>query len=403
MMVGGKAEYRLTRIINVAYYLLILVGFYLFMRYAFWLVFPFLFSFFVAMLLQRPMNYALRKIKLKKSFSAVSLVLIFYLTIAALISLVGMRIVSGVQSFASYITGLVQNIPESLPEVQERIALLINWMPASLQETINGGIDSFVTRLLAGETADGEQVGVWQSFISNFNIEWLKTPMNSLLSTASKIPAAVVAVVITVVSSFFMTSSYDSIVQFIKRQLSVNKQTALSASKRIMLSSLARLVRSYLIIVLVTFGELLLGLGFLIVIGKFNDSNGSKYWIVIAFATALVDMLPVIGTGSVLMPWAIYNMIMGNIGMGVGLIVMYVVIIIVRQIIEPKLIAANLGLPAIATLAGMYIGLQLFGVVGMFVVPLLLILLKLLNDEGVVHLWKTERSGQPEQSKGDSA
>jgi sporulation integral membrane protein YtvI len=402
-MVGGKAEYRLTRIINVAYYLLILVGFYLFMRYAFWLVFPFLFSFFVAMLLQRPMNYALRKIKLKKSFSAVSLVLIFYLTIAALISLVGMRIVSGVQSFASYITGLVQNIPESLPEVQERIALLINWMPASLQETINGGIDSFVTRLLAGETADGEQVGVWQSFISNFNIEWLKTPMNSLLSTASKIPAAVVAVVITVVSSFFMTSSYDSIVQFIKRQLSVNKQTALSASKRIMLSSLARLVRSYLIIVLVTFGELLLGLGFLIVIGKFNDSNGSKYWIVIAFATALVDMLPVIGTGSVLMPWAIYNMIMGNIGMGVGLIVMYVVIIIVRQIIEPKLIAANLGLPAIATLAGMYIGLQLFGVVGMFVVPLLLILLKLLNDEGVVHLWKTERSGQPEQSKGDSA
>jgi predicted PurR-regulated permease PerM len=60
----------------------------------------------------------------------------------------------------------------------------------------------------------------------------------------------------------------------------------------------------------------------------------------------------------------------------------------VRQVLEPKLVASNLGLPPVLTLAGMYIGLQLFSVIGMFVLPMLLILIKLLNDEGVIHLWK---------------
>ena len=102
------------------------------------------------------------------------------------------------------------------------------------------------------------------------------------------------------------------------------------------------------------------------------------------------DAVPVLGTGTILIPWAIISFIMGNIGLGIGLIVLYGVITVIRQIIEPKLVAANLGLPPIVTIMCMYIGLQLFSVVGIFIMPLLVTMVKLLNDRGILHIWKTK-------------
>ena len=82
---------------------------------------------------------------------------------------------------------------------------------------------------------------------------------------------------------------------------------------------------------------------------------------------------------------------MGDIGRGIGLLVIYVIITVLRQYIEPKLVAGQLGLPPIATLIGMYLGLKIFGVMGMFILPLTITILKVLNDDGVIHLWHTSR------------
>jgi len=208
--------------------------------------------------------------------------------------------------------------------------------------------------------------------------------MGGVLSAAGKVPPIVIAVAVTVVSSFFMAAGYDKIAGFIKNQLSPAHRRGLSAAKRIAFSSLGGLLRAYLIIIMATFVELTLGLLLLRLLGLYSG----EYLVGIAAVTALVDIMPVLGTSFVVVPWALYSFIMGRFGLGLGLMVMLTVIWVVRQIIEPKLIASNLGLPPVATLAGMYIGLQLFGFIGIFMVPLLLILLKLLNDEGVVKIWK---------------
>ena len=90
-----------------------------------------------------------------------------------------------------------------------------------------------------------------------------------------------------------------------------------------------------------------------------------------------------------LIPWSAYSFITGNIGLGIGLAVIYVVVFVIRQVIEPKLVAGQLGLSPIVTIAALYFGLKLYGVIGMFVTPVFIIMLKLLNDEGIIHLWKS--------------
>jgi len=129
---------------------------------------------------------------------------------------------------------------------------------------------------------------------------------------------------------------------------------------------------------------MLTGLLILRLIGVLN----TDYIFIIAFITAIVDIFPILGTGTILLPWAAYALITGNYGLAIGIVVIYIIITVLRQFIEPKMVAENLGLPPILTIFGIYIGLKLFGVLGFFIVPLVIIMIKLLNDEGVIHLWK---------------
>ena len=402
MQLNPRTQARLGRLIDIAYYLLIIAAFYFFMRYAFWLVFPFLFSFFVAVALQRPMNYAHRKIKLKKSFTAVALVLLFYVVILCVIGLIGARVWSSAKGFMDYLADQLNNLPELLKDLELRINDLVKWLPDNMEIRFNDWLASFTGSLAGGdaaqvgETAADAGADILGSLISRINLEWFKAPMTGVLAVAGRIPVLAFTLMITVISSFFMTTSYDSIVGFIKRQLKPEQRKALSAAKRIMFSSLGKLGRSYLTIMGVTFCELTLGLSLLRICGVFDG----RYLVIVAAAIAFADILPAIGTATVLAPWALYSFIMGRVGLGLGLLVILAVTVVVRQIIEPKLIATNLGLPPVVTLAGMFIGLQLFGFVGLFIMPILLILLKMLNDEGVVHIWKRSTDGK-KQGAGD--
>jgi len=373
---GEKTQARLGKLIDIVYYLLLLAGFYLFMKYAFALVFPFLFAFFIAVILQRPINFAQRKIKLKKSFTSVALVLLFYLLVLLVVALIGVRIWGAAKSFGDYLSAQVKNLPGIIKSLELRINEMVQWLPEGMKTGVNGALANFTDGLLDGDVSG--------NLLGYVNFAWFKTPVTSVLTIAGKIPLAALAVVITIISSFFMTSGYDRIAGFLKRQLGPERRHALSAAKKIVFSSLLKLLRSYSIIIGVSFSELVLGLLLLRLIGVYDG----KYLLWIALVTALIDILPVLGVGTVLIPWFLYSFIMGDFGLGVGLLTLWLVMIVVRQILEPRLVAANLGLPPVVTLMGMYIGLQLFGVFGLFLMPLLLILVKLLNDQGVIHIWK---------------
>ena len=110
--------------------------------------------------------------------------------------------------------------------------------------------------------------------------------------------------------------------------------------------------------------------------------------LLLAAVTALVDALPVFGTGTVLLPWAAACLLLGQAPRAVALAALYAVISAVRSFLEPKVMAAQAGLPPLAALAAMYAGFRAFGVAGMILLPVALLFVKQLHDQGYVGLWK---------------
>ena len=121
-------------------------------------------------------------------------------------------------------------------------------------------------------------------------------------------------------------------------------------------------IRAYLLIMTVTFFELLIGL----------TAVGVSGALVASLAITLIDVLPVLGCGAVLVPWAVWSFVSGEAGRGIGMLVVFGVIYVVRQFLEPRLIGKMTGVHPFAVLAGMYIGLKLCGVGGMIGVPVAL-------------------------------
>ncbi len=128
----------------------------------------------------------------------------------------------------------------------------------------------------------------------------------------------------------------------------------------------------------ITFIELSIGLSIL----RIENS------IIIAFLISIFDILPVLGTGGIMIPWTIITALQGNIPMAFALLVVYLVVTIIRNIIEPKIVGSQIGLHPVVTLISMFVGAQLFGVIGLFGFPITLSLLRHLNDTGAIKLFK---------------
>ena len=215
------------------------------------------------------------------------------------------------------------------------------------------------------------------------DFSFLSTPLLGVWNTAKQIPTTLVAVVITIITSCFITADFGTFKKLVLGLFRDDTREKILRAKKLLLPSLGKYAKAYALIISVTFTELCIGLFVLKLLGI--DTGG--YIFIIAGITAIVDIVPVLGTGTIVIPWALYNLFSGNIPLAIGLFVIYICITVIRQILEPHLVAMNVGLPPIATLMGMYLGLQIFGVLGIFILPITFFLIKALNDEGIIHLW----------------
>ena len=385
-----STQRRFSRIVNIVYLAIFLGCAYLFMKYCFGMVFPFIFAFFVAIIVQKPTNFIYKKIGRGKGIISTILVLLLIIIGMSLISLIGAKMVTTSRDFISYLIEKVKDFPSFVDNIEKLAMNVISILPDSfeikLAASITNALEHFkeltvteAASALMTAAANNEKIDV--SSISSI----LSPIGGGVWSVVKEIPSVLVASLVAVVGSCFMASDYDRLVNFVKRQISPRYSEALSKSKAILFTTLKQLLKAYGTIIVVTFAELTLGLYILKLIGIYN----SEYILLIAAITAVVDIIPVLGTGTILIPWAVYSVLNGHYSFAAGLVVIYVVVLVIRQILEPKLVATRLGLPPVITIAAMYIGTQLFGVIGLFILPIALIMLKRLNDEGVIHLWKT--------------
>lgn len=377
-----KIEKRRSFIINTVFVVIIVGLFYLAIKYALGIVWPFVVAFFLAMLLQRPVNFLSTKTPLKRGISSVIMVLFVLVIVGSILGLIIGRIVMELKGFFDYLLIKMEDAPAFVDQIQAWLSDTFSFLPKSLHESIMTATENFLNRLMGIEAkASADAI---QAESSGIDFSLLSSPLGAVWGTAKQIPMIAVGVLVCVVSCCFMTTDYRTLRDMILSQLSQKRQSAVIRTKQVTFSTLGKMGKAYSIILFVTFTEMLLGLSFLKLIHVYD----SGYIFAIAFITAVVDIIPVLGTGTILIPWALWSLFTGDVGLGIGLLVVYAIISVIRQVIEPKLVASQLGLPPFVTIMAMYIGSQLFGFIGLFLLPITIMLLKVLNDEGVIHIFK---------------
>lgn len=372
-------EKRRAFIINTVYVTILVGLFYLAIKYALGIVWPFLTAFFLAMLLQKPVNFLVEKTPLRRGLSSVIMVLFLLVIIGSILGLLIARIVFELRSFFSFILMKLEDAPSFVQQVTDWLKDALSFLPASIGDSVTESVNDFLTHLLGLE--EEVTAGLPQATQdSGFDFSMLSSPLGAVWGTAKQIPMIAVGILVCIVSCCFMTSDYRNIRDMILRQMHPEKRQNVVHIKKIIFSTLGKMGKAYSIIIGVTFLEMSIGLSILKLTGVYTGN----YIFAIALITAIVDILPILGTGTILIPWAVWSLCTGGVGLGIGLLVLYAIISIVRQILEPKLVASQLGLPPFLTIMAMYVGTQLFGFIGLFLLPITVMLLKVLYDDGII-------------------
>ena len=206
---------------------------------------------------------------------------------------------------------------------------------------------------------------LWSLFVS-FGDKLSGSLVSAVGSAASFFPNALFTVAVIIIATYYFAIDRVRINCFFLSLFPKNIRSVLKKTRDSFAETVGSYVRAFGLLFCITFAELLVA--FMIM--------GINYSFVIALIIAIVDVLPILGTGTVLIPWAVIALVSGNYGTGIGLLVTYIIITVVRQVLEPKIVGKFIGLSPLVSLASMYIGLKLMGILGIFVFPMAAILVK---------------------------
>ncbi len=361
-------EKRRSFIINFLYFSIFLALYFFVVKYLFGYLLPFVIATALAVFLQKPVRKISNKLHIK-AHGVVSLlfVLLIVVTIVGVLGLIGYSLVSEVREFFVYLFSRFSSVEDIVNSLESVLKSAASVLPRNISVKVGELIANAFDNIGKGnESVDFAGV--------------LSGSLSGAWNVVKGIPSAIVAFVVTIISSVFMTSEYDLIRDMILGMCSDEQGKKLVKTKQTVTLGIFKLIKAYSTLMLITFAEMFLGLNILKLLGAYDGG----YIAIIALVTCVVDIVPVLGTGTVVLPWAVYNFFTGNIGMGIGLVVLYAVITVIRQAVEPKLVANQVGLPSIVTIMGMFLGARLFGAFGILFVPLSIIVLKLMYDEGII-------------------
>jgi len=371
-----KLEKRRSFIINFLYFAIILGIIIPLTRYALGVIAPFLIALIVSFLLKPAVQFFCEKWRIPRGISGLVFVILFYALLGFLLIVIGVQLFAAAKSFfltlpalytgsiAPWMNRLFASVQEFAGKLDPDAAAAYNTLAASINSSLGSAV-----------TAISKQV------------------VSQVTSITLKTPGFLLKLLITVIATVFLTIDFPKIKAFVMRQLTPRVQDLLHNARVQLGRTLWSYTRSYALILAITFAELALGLTII----------GIKNALGIAVLIALFDIPPVVGSGLVLLPWTIYALVTGDLVHGIGLAVLYVVVIVVRQIMEPKIVGDRVGLHPLVTLLCMVLGTYLFGGIGLLGLPIAVALIHALNKQGAIHLYKLGDEPSAETAAGNEA
>lgn len=322
---------------------------------------PFLIGIAMAVLVKKPAAYLSGKTRLSSGAWSVILVLFFYGAGASLLLLLIWQLIVQAGNLLEMLPHYFRDFTEMFSSYGDKLTEFTEKLPAPIQSAASGAFEDTLGQIVSSLT----------TFLTN-----------SVVKLIQGIPSVFFSAIITVVASCYIAVDTNHLIRFVRELLKESTYNKLLRIREILSNKILKYILGYVILTAIAFAELLVGFWILDV----------KYALLLAAITALIDLLPVFGTGTVLLPWAIFSFAMGNGAQGFGLIALYAVICIVRYFTEPRIIGKNVGVNPLLTLAAMFVGLKIGGIWGLLLLPITCIV--------VVHYYKRQIADDKKEISG---
>ena len=302
-----------------------------------------------------------RLLHCQHKFVRLGLILVIY-------GLLGLLLTLLVAKGVSVVTGIIRWLPEVYAlKVLPLAQLAYGWFTSSVEQ-LDPTMLSALEMVLESVTTTLKNL---VSSLSGYAV--------SLISgIATGIPTMILSMLAMIFSTVFVANDYEGIKSYAQKNLPQSVKKLLGNIWTYLTKTLFVVIRSYVIIMMLTFTEL----------SVLFSVFGIEHAVLKAAIIAVLDIMPVLGTGGIMIPWAVISLVLGYTKLGLELLLIYVIVTVVRNYVEPKIVGTQLGLHPIITLVAMFIGMRLFGFVGVFGLPV-----------AISFLWKQRQERLAEQAK----
>ena len=319
------------------------IGVFLLFKLAFFLL-PFLIAFGLSSLMEPLIKLLDKKLRISRRVSAPIIVVLLLASIVALVVFGVLRTIDEIKTLITLAPAFFSNLYVRINDLMIEGSEYIEWLPTEITNSLGSVLSNL------------------SNTVTNFG----KTVVKGAFVTAISLPEAIIFTIITTLATYFLAKDREKISSVLMNQLPESWISRVLKIKKDLFVAIFGYIKAALIIMAITFTELLIGLSII----------GVEYPLMLAFLIAIIDALPVLGTGGILIPWSLYSFVTGDIRMGISLIALYLVVLVIRQIVEPKVVGQQIGVYPLLTLLAMYIGLKMIGFAGLILGPITFLLIR---------------------------
>ena len=341
-------------VVNLAIAVIVLLAVIYLVPRAFVFFMPFVVGWIIALMASPLVHFFEEKIKLKRKIGSAFVII-------AVIALVVLLLYSVIAWLVDQVGGLIHSLPDmwagmesDLSSMGSRFDVLLSRLPENLQTNIDSISENVINKL-------GEFFGQ------------MGTPtIEAAGRLASQLPAIFIGVIMALLSAYLFVAERQQINEWFRKSMPATLQLYYGMIRRSLVKSVGGYLKAQLKIEVWMYLLLLIGLGVLNV----------SYYALIALVIAILDFLPFLGTGTVLIPWAVIKIFASDYKVAVGLLIIWCVGQLARQLIQPKIVGDSIGVPPLPTLLLLYVGYQVGGVLGMIIAVPLGLLVYTMYQEG---------------------
>lgn len=316
---------------------------------------PFIVGWILSLIAAPFVRFFEEKLKIKRKTGSAVVIIVVIGLVVLFFYLVGAKLAEEAVGLGNELPEMWENMEADLNEIGRKFNVVYSRLPKNIQNSLSN-----VTNQI------GSYLGDFFSHISSPTI-------TAVGNFAKRVPSVIIGVIMALLSAYFFVAERDEVGQWLKTHAPESIRKRVDILKRSLVKAVGGYVKAQLQIEIWMYLLLVIGFSVLQV----------NYTLLIALGIAILDILPFFGTGTVMIPWAIIKILSGDYQMALGLLIIWGLGQLARQIIQPKIVGDSVGMPPIPTLLLLYIGYKISGVIGMIIAVPIGLIIATMYEEGV--------------------